>query len=463
VATDAIKNSLLAFWDIASGAEIAVRGLYVAYLKLQEVRTGDKEYTKAIAEQKANISALSAEIASHWTAAGMMAATNYVGGLQDQMKKKPPPAPKPPKAQGADEDWSAKMTEDVQKLTEAIAKDIVTMGMSADELARWELAQAGIPAVVIENVKAFQEQRAAMRWEDNADKTVRELTDAIAEDIVTMAMSTDEIQRWRAAQKGATEAQLDNLKVFQRQRAEQSFDKKLDEDVRKLTESLAEQIVTAGMSAEQLTAWKIAQQGADEATVENIRTLAEQAESAKFAAQTKEDILTPAEIYQRQMDKLWKAVELGQLTIEQFNKAKKKLEDPIIAKIEMQGVSAAIEGSREAAEAILRHRKKLADANATILPFGQSDQAEKGAAAIGAGVKWAQAAAAGVAGTVSGWFQGNGVAAEQPSGEQQVQVAATLPDSVVDLWSKALAALERIAQQTDREPVELTEVDSLGG
>jgi len=116
-------------------------------------------------------------------------------------------------------------------------------------------------------------------------------TDALAEQIVTADMSADEIQRWRLAIAGATEQTLESVAAMQRQAEAAKKAAELQANIKKTTDALREQAATAGMSAEQIERWRLAIAGATEQTLESVAAMQREAQAAKDLVTLRQDLI----------------------------------------------------------------------------------------------------------------------------------------------------------------------------
>jgi hypothetical protein len=142
--------------------------------------------------------------------------------------------------------------------------------------------------------------------------------------ISTFGMSRDEIQLWELAQRGASEAALANIRALQRQRRELET----AAAVRKVTDDLNKQIATFGMSRDEIQLWELAQQGANARQLETVRALQETRNAMEEnrrvmeeGRQLTESMKTPTEKFQDEMDRLQRLLDRGAISWETYERA----------------------------------------------------------------------------------------------------------------------------------------------
>jgi hypothetical protein len=206
---------------------------------------------------------------------------------------------------------AAALATDIAKAEDELRKQVNTFGMSRDEIQLYELAQRGATDAQLANVRALQAQRRELEIAAN----VRKITDELNKQIATMGMSRDEIQLWELAQQGATGQQLEQVRALQAVRREMEENQRLMEDGRKLTEEMR----------------------------------------------------SPQEKFQAEMERLQQLLDRGAISFETYSRASSRALEGL--QREMQNTadqklpSAQFRGSREAVETIIRHNMRNDPAN----------------------------------------------------------------------------------------------------
>lgn len=189
--------------------------------------------------------------------------------------------------------------EALEKVTARLHEQIAVVGLSADEAERWKLAQEGVTDEQLRSVAAMQQQVAAQQAQVNLRNDVDELVASLERQIQTAGMSAEQIQLLDLRARGLSEAWIQMIGTMQQEaaaakqavEAEQQAAKEqeqLRDRVDNLTASLHEQIATAGMSADEIERWRLAQAGVAPEQIEQIRLLQQQAEAARRATEERE-------------------------------------------------------------------------------------------------------------------------------------------------------------------------------
>jgi hypothetical protein len=117
---------------------------------------------------------------------------------------------------------------------------------------------------------------------------VDQVNASLREQAATAGMSADEIQRYKLAQQGATQEQIESVAAAQQQVAaaqaqaaavaqQAAAVRQADAAVERLSASLREQIATQGMSADEIARYKLQQQGATQEQIESVAAMQRQA------------------------------------------------------------------------------------------------------------------------------------------------------------------------------------------
>lgn len=107
----------------------------------------------------------------------------------------------------------------VTEVTASLQEQIDTFGMSAEQVALWKLQQQGANEATVELVRGLQDQVAALEAHEaavaqarEAQQAVEQYTDSLREQLATMGMSTREAELWKLAQQGASAAAIEQAR-----------------------------------------------------------------------------------------------------------------------------------------------------------------------------------------------------------------------------------------------------------
>ena len=182
------------------------------------------------------------------------------------------------------------LRKDADDLTASLLTQIDTFGLSQREVKVLALEQeaARVAAMAIDDAtrdeaeslrlaadeaRALADELTAMEAAAKLDAALEKTNASLREQIATAGMSADEVERWKLAQMGATETQLAHIAALQQFADVAQGTAEAQQGVEDLTSSLVEQIETFGMSREEAELWKLAQAGASDTSVETARAL----------------------------------------------------------------------------------------------------------------------------------------------------------------------------------------------
>jgi hypothetical protein len=185
---------------------------------------------------------------------------------------------------------AAELRDDTNALVDALSYTIDTAHLSADALQIADLRARGLSESWITLIEKLQQGAAAAQEAAAAQADLDQLTASLQEQIVTAGMSADELERWRLAQRGIGDAALQTVAALQEQRNEAQRVADVAGSIDQITQALTEQIATAGMSADQAELWRLAQAGATDEQLRQVAALQEQALAAKEATDAKRDL-----------------------------------------------------------------------------------------------------------------------------------------------------------------------------
>jgi hypothetical protein len=194
---------------------------------------------------------------------------------------------------------------------------------------------------------------------DSLIKSFDDVTKKLQEQIATAGMGANEVERWKLQQQGLSEAQLQVVDALRLQAEGAKQVAEANKTYADTTAKLQEQIATAGMAADEAERYRLAQKGLSAAELEVVKSMQLQADAAKLSEQYR----SPAEKMAREQKRLKEMLDANLISQDVYAKAmeeaRKKGEKPIKTEYKVDGVQAAIAGSREAAEAIQRDRATL--------------------------------------------------------------------------------------------------------
>ncbi len=228
----------------------------------------------------------------------------------------------------ADTEAATALQTQVDTLTESLQKQIATFGMSADQVARWELAQAGASQETLAQTKAMQEQLQQMKQWAEAAAAGDELIRSLEQQRDAIGMTADQLQIEEARRKGVREGILQEAQLIQEQIAAKQQHQALMDDGLKLMESL--------MTAEE----RFLKQRDEIQLLKDVGAIGE-------------------DTYQRALAKIKKE-------LDEANGKKQELAKPVQIRI---GAETALKDTQAAFAAIARHRAEALAAK-PILPPG---------------------------------------------------------------------------------------------
>ena len=253
---------------------------------------------------------------------------------------------------------SSKLQASIDQVTAALELQIDTYGMTSAEVERYKLAQAGANDEQLRTVEYLQELAAANdaaaeaeRKRDETEKqaiatqeqiasSIQNAKDELQLQLDTYGMTSNEIERYKLAQAGATDADLMQISILQdliaakekkseadKLATEQA--KQLADDIESYTAELEKQIATVGMSADEVKRWELAQRGATEEEIKKIKALQDEAGAT--------DALTAA------MNRSYDAMDVGERkTLEGLAKARELAASRSVSPINVAGAEAPL-------------------------------------------------------------------------------------------------------------------------
>lgn len=219
-------------------------------------------------------------------------------------------------------------------------------------------------------------------------RDVEELTKKLQEQVQTHGMATEAAEIHKLKLAGATDAMLANARGLQDMNAqldsakkakEEAADaaKKLQDDIKGLTQSLESEIATWGMSTDAAKLHKLALEGASEAQLANARGLMDMKNQLaatkrimEEGAQVTKEYLTPTEQFSARIAELQKMLDAGAVSEATFGRAMKDAQTKLDATTketkkahqEISKFDAALVGSAEAASRISAYQDLIANA-----------------------------------------------------------------------------------------------------
>ncbi len=134
---------------------------------------------------------------------------------------------------------AAELQGNIEELTTRLREQAATVGMSSDQAEIWKLQQQGATDAALSEVRALQQQSAALERQEELRKNVGALTDRLREQIATFGMSSDQIEIWKLRQQGATQAELQTVQVMQIHKAALDDQKKAMDEGKQLADQYA--------------------------------------------------------------------------------------------------------------------------------------------------------------------------------------------------------------------------------
>ena len=165
----------------------------------------------------------------------------------------------------------------LDQVTARLQEQIAVTGYSADEAERWKLAQAGVTEAQLRTVAAMQQQAAAGQAYVSLRDDTYSLIDALQRQIDTVGMSADEIQLADLRARGLSDTWITLVGKMQEGAAAAERAASTQRLVGQAMADLQQEIATAGMSPEDIQIWRLAQAGATEQQLDQVRALQQQA------------------------------------------------------------------------------------------------------------------------------------------------------------------------------------------
>ena len=198
---------------------------------------------------------------------------------------------------------------------------------------------------------------------------LNKLNEKLKEQEATFGMTNSEIEVYKAQVKGASDAQLEELRVIQEENdaIEENIKKREEEkeavEKRKAyfkdtMESMNEEIATFGMSSVELAKYKAEKEGLSEIEVAMIgiqakvlEKMKEEQKLMKKGEQLTKSMMSEEEKFAEGKEELDKMLRMGAIDLETYTKAMEKLkkDTTVNVKFKVTGVEAVAAGSAEAA------------------------------------------------------------------------------------------------------------------
>jgi TP901 family phage tail tape measure protein len=224
-------------------------------------------------------------------------------------------------------------------------------------------------AAAIEEKRKAEEGGVARAIFAEEIKNLNEMNKKLKEQEETYGMTASEIEIYRAQVKGASDAQLEELRVIQEENDAIEENLKMREEEKEKAEereayfkdtieALNEEIATFGMSTAELAKYKAEKEGLSEIEVGIIgiqaKTLEKMKEEQKLMEKGKqltESLMSEEEKFAKGKEELDKMLKMGAIDLETYTKAMEKLkkDTTIKVKFKVSGVDAVAAGSAEAA------------------------------------------------------------------------------------------------------------------
>jgi TP901 family phage tail tape measure protein len=235
-------------------------------------------------------------------------------------------------------------------------------------LEKQKISQAEA-AAKIEEARKSEEGGVARAIFAGEIKNLNEMNEKLKEQKETFGMTASEIEVYKAQVKGASDAQLEELRVIQEENdaIEENLKKREEEKqaaedrkafFKDTMDSLNEEIATFGMSTTELAKYKAEKEGLSEIEVAIIgiqtKTLEKMKEEHKLMEKGKqltESLMSEEEKFAKGKEELDKMLRMGSIDLETYTKAMEKLkkDTTINVKFKVTGVEAVAAGSAEAA------------------------------------------------------------------------------------------------------------------
>ena len=168
----------------------------------------------------------------------------------------------------------ANVQHEFNKFTESLQAQRDAIGKTADELTLLKFEQDGVSPSALEATRQFQAQTRAMEEAHQKAKTltdtIKEFTRSQREQRATAGFSSDEMERFRAGQLGASSEQLAGMAKMQRQT-------ELQVTMTQTLAGLHEQISEAGLTENQITMRRLRDLGATREELEAVYELQQMA------------------------------------------------------------------------------------------------------------------------------------------------------------------------------------------
>lgn len=234
----------------------------------------------------------------------MIATQNYITAQEEQRKK------------------ADTLRTNTQNLVGNLREQIVTMGMTKDQVELWKLKNDGLHVSILRNIAAM------MRWRDSMQlkQDIATFNQELSKQIATIGMNSDQIKLWELSQRGATTATLAHTRALIARKEVMEAQKGATD----LVAELQKQIATFGMSTEQIKIWDLAQKGASKTTLGLASALVAQKEGLDIAKRLTEKHLTPQQKYNQSYADLQKAWRTGKLSANAFNAELKVINKELI-------------------------------------------------------------------------------------------------------------------------------------
>jgi len=185
---------------------------------------------------------------------------------------------------------------DAAQMVRSMQQQIQWAGASEDQLAMLRLQAQGLSGDWLHVIGIMQRDLGVAKRTAEARAEVERMHQSLREQIATQRLgaagwSPEQIERWKLAQRGATAEQVQQLAVLQQQAAamktqqdNQAAAKQRQEALRgslaDTTKRLKEQIATAGMSPEEIELYKLKEQGASREQLAQVAMLQQQASAS---------------------------------------------------------------------------------------------------------------------------------------------------------------------------------------
>jgi len=228
-----------------------------------------------------------------------------------------------------------KISDEVTKLTNNLTDQIDTMGLSADRLEAYKIAQTGATAATMESINAVIEQKEIAEDFNKTMDTVDKLTESLDEQNNTWGMSARDAQLYKLSLHDIGDENLEAARSAANLREEEEYwDKSIKEgasltdSMRTPLEKLADEMDNLDkLLGDQSITWETYQRAVDKA----MDTFA--AEGNRI----KESVMTPYEKFSDQIDKLNELLDTGAISWEVYQRATEK------AQKDLQGVNKEVE------------------------------------------------------------------------------------------------------------------------